>query len=136
MPNSPDPVRLVNVRKFLMSISDDKLDDVDHLLSPDIVYTVPGRHPLAGVFRGPDEVKRHLADLLTLTARSYDVLKWVDWMVGESHIAVLQFLQVQRGGAVYRGHQLFLVQSDPAGLLSDIYVYLEDQEATDEFFSR
>jgi ketosteroid isomerase-like protein len=119
-----------------MSISDEKLDDVDHLLSPDIIYTVPGTHPLAGVFRGPAEVKRHLADLLALTTRTYDVLKWADWMVGESHIAVLQYLQVQRAGAVYRGHQLFLVQSDSDGLLSDIHVYFEDEGATDEFFSR
>jgi ketosteroid isomerase-like protein len=135
MPKSPEPARLVNVRKFFLSLSNDELDEVDRLLSPGITYTAPGNHPLAGVFHGPEEVKRHLERLLDFSARTYDVLKWVDWMVGESHIAVLQSLQLQRDSAIYRGQTLFLVQSDRDGLLSDIRVYFEDQQDADAFFA-
>jgi hypothetical protein len=56
-------------------------------------------------------------------------------MVGESHIAVLQSLQLQRDSAIYRGQTLFLVQSDRDGLLSDIRVYFEDQQDADAFFA-
>ncbi len=135
MPNSPEPARLVNVRKFFLSLSSDQLNQVDHLLSPRITYTVPGRSSLSGVFRGPAEVKRHLAKLLALSSDTYDVLKWVDWMVGESHIAVLQSVQLQRDRAIYRAQTLFLVQTDPDDLLSDIRVYFEDQQEADAFFA-
>ncbi len=135
MPNPPEPARLVNVRKFFQSLSDETLDDVDHLLAPGVTYTVPGRSSLSGVFRGPAEVKRHLAQLLALSAKTYDVLKWIDWMVGESHIAVLQSIQLQRESAIYRAHTLYLVQSDPDDLLSDIRVYFEDQQDADAFFA-
>lgn len=135
MPNSPEPARLINVRKFFLSLSSDQLDEVDHLLSPGITYTVPGRHSLSGVFRGPDEVKRHLGRMLALSANTYDVIKWVDWMVGESYIGVLQSVQLQRTSAIYRGETLYLVQNDRHDLLSDIRVYFQDQQDADAFFA-
>jgi ketosteroid isomerase-like protein len=135
MPNSPEPARLVNVRKFFLSLSNEQLDEVDHLLSPGITYTVPGKSSLSGVFRGPAEVKGHLAHLLTLSSNTYDVLQWVDWMVGESHIAVLQSVQLQKDRAIYRAQTLFLVQNDPDDLLSDIRVYFENQEDFATFFA-
>jgi ketosteroid isomerase-like protein len=135
MANLPEPARLVNVRKFFMSFTTERIDEVDHLLSPGITYTVPGKSALAGVFHGSEEVKRHLAKLLTLSAGTYDVIKWEDWLVGETHIAVLQTLQMQRRGAIYRGRPLFLIESDDDDLLADIRVYFEDQEDADAFFA-
>jgi hypothetical protein len=40
------------------------------------------------------------------------VLKWIDWMVGESHIAALQYAQMQRTGMLYRSHHLYVVKHD------------------------
>ena len=41
-----------------MSYMTDKVNDVVHLLSPEVTYTVPGRNLLSGASPGPDEVRR------------------------------------------------------------------------------
>ena len=135
MPVPPDPPRLVNTRRFFMNFSEDKVDDVIHLLSPDVTYTVPGRSSLSGVCHGPAEVRRHLAQLFAFTKGTYDVLKWVDWLVGETHVAAFQYTQMQMNGIIYRGHQMFLVQTDHNDALSDIKVLFENEEDASRFFS-
>jgi hypothetical protein len=62
------------------------------------------------------------------------VLKWVDWMLGENHVAALQYAQLQTNERIYRGHQLFLVESDQNDALSDIKVFFEDEGAANRFF--
>jgi len=106
-----------------------------HLLSPGVSYTVPGTNALAGTCHGPAEVRGHLAKLLSMSNETYDVIKWVDWMVGDDHVAALQYAQIQRQHSIYRGHQLFLVGFDQDDLISEIRVFFEDQERADRFFT-
>ncbi len=134
MSPSADPPRLVNTRRFLMSLSANELDAAVHLLSDRVTYSVPGRSSLAGVFHGPTEVRNHLERLLRYAKDTYDVLKWIDWMVGETHVAALQYAQMQGNGRIYRGHNLFLVETDADDKLSVIRVFFEDQEAATRFF--
>jgi ketosteroid isomerase-like protein len=132
---SPEPVGLANARRFLLGYFSDELDEVVHLLSDDVTYTVPGHMAVSGVFHGPKEVKEHLTRLLAFSLSTFDVLKWVDWLVGETHVAVLQYAQVQAHGSIYRGHQLYVVEVDADDRLSDIKVFFEDQEAAARFFA-
>ena len=118
-----------------MGFSSDKLDEVVHLLSDDVTYTVPGDMALSGVFHGPKEVKDHLTRLLAFSLSTFDVLKWVDWLVGETHVAALQYAQIQAHGSIYRGHQLYVVEVDAHDKLSDIRVFFEDPEAAHRFFA-
>jgi ketosteroid isomerase-like protein len=131
-----EPARLVNVRRFLMGITANKSDDVLSLLAPDVVYTVPGHSPLAGVFHGPAEVHEHIDKLFRVTSGRVEILKWVDWLVGLSHVAAMQLAQAQGGGVVYRNHHLFVVETDRHDLLTDIRVLFEDQDGADVFFAR
>ena len=135
MPAPPDPPRLVNTRLFFMNFSTNKVDEVIHLLSPDVTYTVPGQSSFAGVFQGPAEVRRHLAGFFGSSTVAYDVLKWVDWLVGESHVAAILYLQLQRKEVVYRGRHVFLVETDQNDLLSAITILFENQEDADRFFA-
>ncbi len=112
-----------------------QLDEAVRLLSPNVVYTVPGNSQISGVFRGPDEVRRHVVKLIEISKGTFEVLKWMDWMVGETHISALQYAQAQSHGAIYRGHHIYLLESDPDDLLSSIKVFFEDQAAADRFFS-
>jgi ketosteroid isomerase-like protein len=112
-----------------------QLDEAIQLLSPNVVYTVPGNNQLSGAFRGPDEVRRHIVKLIEFSRGTFEVLKWMDWMVGETHISALQYAQAQGHGDIYRGHHLYLLESDPDDLLSSIKVFFEDQAAADRFFS-
>jgi ketosteroid isomerase-like protein len=135
MAHSAEPQRLLNARKFFLSYSMKQLDEAVQLLSPNVVYTVPGNSHISGSFRGPEEVRRHIVKLIELSRGTFEVLKWMDWMVGETHISALQYAQAQGHGDIYRGHHLYLLESDPDDLLSSIKVFFEDQAAADRFFS-
>ncbi len=135
MARSPEPQRLVNARRFFLSYSPPDLDDAVQLLSPKVVYTVPGHHKFSGVFHGPDEVRRHVGALLDYSKGTFEVLKWMDWMVGESHITALQYAQAQNAHRIYRGHHLYLLESDSDDLLSDIKIFFENQAEAERFFT-
>jgi hypothetical protein len=119
-----------------MGIMTNNADDVLPLLAPDVAYTVPGHSPLAGVYHGPTEVHEHIDKLFRITSGRVEVLKWVDWLVGLTHIAALQLAQAQGGGVVYRNHHVFLIETDRNDLLTDIRLLFEDQEGADGFFTR
>jgi ketosteroid isomerase-like protein len=135
MAPSAEPQRLLNARRFFLSYSMKQLDEALRLLSPNVVYTVPGNSQISGVFRGPDEVRGHIVKLIEFSRGTFEVLKWMDWMVGETHISALQYAQAQGQGDLYRGHHLYLLESDPDDLLSSIKVFFEDQAAADRFFN-
>jgi hypothetical protein len=63
--DSTEPARLVNARRFLLGITTNNSADALTLLAPEVVYTVAGHSPLAGVFHGPAQVDAHLRQLLT-----------------------------------------------------------------------
>ena len=120
--HSIEPTRLANVRRFLMGITTNHSGDVLSLLSPDVVYTVTGHSPFAGVFHGPAEVYAYVRELFRVTSNTIEILKWVDWLVGETHIAALQLAQAQGGSARYRNYHLFVVETGPTDLLTDIRI--------------
>ncbi len=134
MVHSPEPQCLLNARQFFLSFSV-PLDDAVRLLSPNVVFTVPGHHKLSGVFHGPDEVRSHIAELVDYSNGTFQVLQWLDWMMGETHMTALQYAQAQNTGRIYRGHHLYLLESDHDDLLSKIQVFFEDQVAADRFFT-
>jgi ketosteroid isomerase-like protein len=135
MVNAAEPQRLINARRFFLSYSREQVDDVVHALSPHVVYTVPGRNRLAGTFHGPDEVRQHIVELIDFSHGTFEVLKWVDWMIGETHVTALQYAQAQTQGVIYRGHHIYLLGFDQDDLLTAINVFFEDQAAADRFFA-
>jgi len=118
-----------------MGITTDNSADVLSLLSPNVVYTVPGHSPMSGVFRGPVEVFEHIGKLFRITSGTFEILKWVDWLVGLTHIAALQFAQAQGDGMIYRNHHVYLVDTDQNDLLSNIRIFFENQSEADTFFA-
>ena len=131
-----EPKRLVATRRFLMDVTTGTLDEGMELLAPEVTYTVPGSSPLAGVFHGREEVHAHVAKLLRAAHGTFEILKWVDWMVGLSHVTALQYAQAQGAGIIYRGYHLYLVETDHNGLLTDIRLFFQDQPEADRFFGQ
>ncbi len=123
----PSSRRLANTQRFFISFATNTLDPTEHLLSSKVTYTVPGRSALSGVFRGPDEVKAHICRLHRFLNGTYDILKWVDWLEGESHVAGIQYVQVQSHRIRYRGHQVYVVTFDENDALLDIKILFEDE---------
>ena len=131
-----EPARLVNARRFLMGITTSNSADVLPLLAPDVVYTVPGHSPLAGVFHGRAQVEAHIRQLFNATSGTFDVLKTVDWMVGLTNVAVIQYAQAQAGGVTYRNYHLFVFETDPHDLLTNIWLFFEDPDEVDRLFAK
>ena len=77
-----------------------------------------------------------MATVLEFSKGTYDVLKWADWLVGESHIITLLYVQLQNKKTQYRGHLVYFVETDRNDLLSDIKVFFEDEEKTYRFLLR
>jgi hypothetical protein len=133
MSDAPEPVRAANVRRFLLGVSSGDSDGVKSLLSPEVVYSAPGQSALAGVFRGPGEVFDHIDKLFRITKGTFEVIKWVDWLVGRTHVAAILYGQAQGGGVLYKSHQVFVVETDGNDLLIGIRLFFEDQGAFDRF---
>ena len=105
------------------------------LLDPEVTYDVSGSHPRAGHFRGPTEVARHMSDLLELTHRTLNVLRWEDWMVGVNHIAVLVHMRLQRTGAVHTTRVMILVGMSREDRIRSVEVFFADPVAAERVFS-
>jgi ketosteroid isomerase-like protein len=135
MSESMEAARLVNARRFLMGITTNNSDDVLSLLTPDVVYTVPGHSHLAGTYHGAVEVHEHIRRLFRITSGAVETLKWVDWLVGETHVAALQIAQAQGAGVIYRNRNMFVIEVDHHDLLKEIRLVFEDQDGADAFFS-
>jgi ketosteroid isomerase-like protein len=134
--DSAEPARLVNARRFLMGITTSNSEDVLPLLAPDVTYTVSGHSPLAGVFHGPAEVNAHIRQLFSATSGTFDVLKTVDWLVGLTNVAVIQYAQAQAGGVIYRNHHLFVFETDRHDLLTNIWLFFQDPDDADRFLAK
>jgi len=134
--DATEPARLVNARRFLMGITNGLSADVLPLLAPDVVYTVPGHSPLAGVFHGSTQTDAHIRQLFNATSGTFDVLKTVDWLVGLTNVAVIQFAQAQAGGVIYRSRHMFVFETDRHDLLTNIWLFFEDLGGVDRLLAK
>jgi ketosteroid isomerase-like protein len=119
-----------------MGITTGNSADVVSLLSPDVIYTVSGHHPLAGTFHGPIEVDAHLRQLFSVTSGTFEVLKSIDWLVGLTNVAVIQFAQAEAGGRIYQGHHMFVLEADQHDLLTKLLLFFEDPNTVDRFLAQ
>ena len=90
MTEATHPTRLAIAQQFLMHIGHRDFDQCIELLSPRATMRVPGRHALAGVFSGREEILKVHNRFAELTIGTFDTIKWEDWMVGEQHVAGLE----------------------------------------------
>ena len=72
------------------------------LLSDNVTYKVHGHRELARGITGRDAVAKHLVELVERSGGGYESLKWVDWMVGNDHVAAIAQILVQATGSASR----------------------------------
>ena len=63
----------------------------------DVVYTVPGKSSLAGVYRGPDAVMGYLGRLMELTRGTYRISA-MHWMVSDDRVSLHTVNHAERNG--------------------------------------
>ena len=98
--------RLGLVQTFFQRFFNGDVADAVALLDPAVAYCVPGLRTVGGTFVGRAAVAEHLERFLELTERPVDVLKWEDWLTGESNVAGVVRLELQRPGRLANTRQL------------------------------
>jgi len=104
------------------------------LLAPEVTYRVLGRHSLSGEFSGRRQVAEHLARLVERTQRTFNAVKWDDWMIGDRHVAAVVTVHAQARGALYVGRQIFVAEFNPEEEIAAMFVFFEDERAAKRFF--
>ena len=128
--------RLHTAQRFLMHIGQRSFDEVSALLADDVSYVVAGDHALAGRFSGKIQVASHLCSLAEVTGGTFDAVKWEDWMVGESHVAVLAVVHMQSVAHLFQGRHLFLVEFNVEDQISEVVVFVVNQLAVNSLFGK
>jgi hypothetical protein len=80
-------------------------------------------------------VYEHVAKLFSATLGTFEVLKWVDWLVGLTHVAALQFAPGTGRGRRLPELPHVRRRDGQNDLLSNIGVFFKDQTDADTFFS-
>jgi uncharacterized protein len=126
--------RIAVVQDFLHRYFSGDVSSASVLLEDDVTFHIPGRHAASGVFQGLKAASDHLANVLRLTQRSIDVLKWEDWLVGVGNVAGLAMVHLQHRGQMHDFRVIFLVTVTERGKIGRFEVFFSDQAALDRFF--
>jgi ketosteroid isomerase-like protein len=131
-----DDERVDRVRRCFLALAAGDVDAAGSELAEDVEYRVPGRSQLSGTYQGRPAVLARFRALFERTAGDVDAIKWVDWMVGVDHVAVL--LRVMMEVDLHRqvGDRLFVVDFDPQGAIRSIDMYLHDEADLSSLFGR
>jgi uncharacterized protein len=128
----PDHPNISLVRRFFAAYEDHDLDAMrDEILAPDVTWSIPGHHPLAGVKRGADEILAYFAELPRANFRAEPI---VIAAAGD------YVLDVHRGWATHENDSLdmhwVLVYRIERGRIQEVENFAADQHAADSFFWR
>jgi uncharacterized protein len=101
------------------------------ILAPDVTWSIPGRHPLAGIKRGADEILAYVAELPRASFQAEPIV-----IAAEGDHVV----DVHRGWAAYEEASLdmhwVLVYRIEHGRIKQVENVAADQYAADAFFGR
>jgi hypothetical protein len=128
--------RMMIAKGFLEGIGDTDPMKTWRYLSPYVSYRVLGNHQLSGSFVGREEVIGHLAELANLTKATFDVIKWRDWLAGDSHIAAVVEVQIQRGAELYKERHMYLLEFSTDDQIETVVVYFDNERSATRFFGQ
>jgi ketosteroid isomerase-like protein len=122
------------VRKGFAAFQSGDMATVSELFTDDIVWHVPGRHQLAGDFRGKDEVLGAFKNTFELTNGSFK-LEMHDLLANDTHVIAMVHAMGEREGRTLDDNsvQVFHVTD---GKVSEQWLYPGDPYATDEFWGQ
>lgn len=122
------------IRRFYESLADGSFAALtQRLFAPDIVWHVPGDHPLAGNHRGRDAV---LAAMRAFEEASGGTIQVTlhDVLANDRHAVALLLATGERNGRRYRARELDVFHIEDAKV-TELWSLSEDRKATDEFWS-
>ncbi len=101
--------------------------------APDIVWHAGGRNPLAGDYKGIDEVLASFAKLFEMTGGTFSV-ELHDVLANDEHGVALAVSRGERAGKRLDSRYVQVVHFRE-GKFTESWIHADDQYAVDEFFS-
>lgn len=123
----------VLLRKGYDAFAKGDLDTIRGLFAPDIVWTVPGRSPLAGTYKGIDEVFGLFAELVKRSEGTFQI-ELHDVLANDQHAVALATLNGRRGNRTLNVHDVATYHVKN-GRVTEAWFASEDEYAQDEFWS-
>ncbi|MGW4801981.1 nuclear transport factor 2 family protein [Nonomuraea sp. MG754425] len=121
------------VSGFYDALAKGDLDNLQGLLTEDVVFHVPGRGPMARDYRGKQEVLGYLGRLAQSTTGTLR-LDPDDYLVGGDRVAAVLRIQGERDGRTLDDHGVQLFRIDD-GKIGERSSFPHDPYSVDEFFA-
>ncbi len=109
------------------------MDTLRQVFTPDAVWHTPGRSVLAGDHRGIDAILGFFAQTMELTAGTFRA-ELHDVVAGDQHGVGLHLSRGERQGRTLEDRSV-LVFHVRDGKATEVWQYVEDQDAFDQFLS-
>ncbi len=123
---------LQQIHLFFEAYASNDLDAIREILSPDIEWVIPGKHPLSGTKVGVDEVLNYFKQLNVCAFKAKPIVMGInDDYVIDCH---LNWSNREDGENVEGMSCLLWKFKD--GKISKVYNFPEDQHLIDAFFSK
>ena len=126
--------QVARTREFLATFARNDFDALGEFFSDDVVWHVAGKHPLAGDYRGRDELLAYFARAReesggTLTLAPSGIL------ANDEHVALFVRVTGERDGKRLDVEMAEAMDVGADGLWSAFWAMADDQDAVDEFWS-
>jgi uncharacterized protein len=121
------------IRQGYEAFSAGNLQALDELFADDIVWHVPGRNPIAGDYKGRQEVYGFFGKLVEGTAGTLR-LEVHDVLANDTHATVMVHTGGQREGKTLSDNTIHAFELRD-GKVVEFWGYAGDQYAIDEFWS-
>jgi ketosteroid isomerase-like protein len=110
------------------------LDALREQFADDVVWHVGGRSPLAGDYKGQDEIFGFFGKLFEMTEGTLSI-DIHDILANDEHTCVLVTMSAKRGDRMFEQRAVHVFETDEDGRTKAFWSFEEDQAAGDEFWS-
>ena len=121
------------IRRAYDAFADGDLTTVLKILDQDITWHIPGRGPLAGDYKGHDEVMGFVTKTMELSAGTFTI-DIDDILVDGDHVVVLCTVAAERHGQCWSSPEVHVWRVINNSAV-DFREFQGDQETEDEFWS-
>ena len=123
----------VLLRKGYEAFANSDLEAVNALFADDVVFHTTGKNPLAGTYKGKDEVFGFLAQVISQTDGTYKA-ELHDVLANDEHSIALASVSATRNGKSIN-YQQIAIYHVTNGAVTEGFFQSTDQYAEDAFWS-
>ena len=121
------------VRRMYEAFRRGDMETVRDCFTPDAVWQVPGRSPLAGAYQGFDAILAYFTSLRELSGGTFRT-ELLELLVGDQRVAALQRATGTRGEK-HLEHFACQLMTIRDGRIAEVRGFYSDQYTVDEFLS-